>query len=347
MNELLKLPLKPQETGLLLEQLLSAKHIVITSHQNPDGDAVGSALGLYHILTAMGKTCTPLLPDKNPPFLNWMPGLEHLVFFDTQKPEAENILQQADLIFCLDYNAPERTGKEMGEALKKAKGFKVMIDHHPEPHAFCQVTINYPQDCSTCQLVYRTILTLDLQQHVNAAAATALYTGIMTDTGSFRYPSTTAATHHIVARLIDAGANNGQIHINTFDTNTESRLRLMGYVLSQKLVILPEYGTAYMSLTEQELTQFNYQKGDTEGFVNYGLSLEGIKLAAIFMEKDGLVKISFRSKGNVPVNEFMASNFSGGGHKNAAGGRSIDSLDVTIKRFLSLIPGFMQQYQHD
>jgi phosphoesterase RecJ-like protein len=167
----------------------------------------------------------------------------------------------------------------------------------------------------------------------------------MTDTGSFRYPSTTAVTHFVASKLVEAGADNGQIHVNVYDTNTESRLRLTGYALTQKLTVLPQYATAYFVLTAKELSDFNYQKGDTEGLVNYGLSMGNIKFSAIFMEKDGQVKISFRSKGEVPVNEFMSAHFSGGGHKNAAGGRSNKPLDVTIHEFLSLIPAFMERHK--
>lgn len=341
------MPIGTAEQRELLEQIGEAELIVITSHQNPDGDAVGSMLGLYHILTRAGKTCCCILPDHAPAFLSWMPGVENIFYFDTQKQKCVEYFQSANLIFCLDYNAPDRTGKEMGEAIKAAKAFKVMIDHHPLPDGFCNITLNFPEDCSTCQLIYRFITALDYEHQITAEAATCLYTGIMTDTGSFRYPSTKAITHQVVAHLIEAGADNGSIHINVFDTNSENRLKLMGYALSNKLVVLPQYATAYISLTEKELEQFKYEKGDTEGLVNYGLSIGGIKLAAIFMEKDGLIKISFRSKGNVPVNTLMSEHFSGGGHKNAAGGRSNKPLDVTIDKFLSLIPSFMHDHSHE
>jgi phosphoesterase RecJ-like protein len=331
-----------QQTRELIDE---AELIVITAHQNPDGDALGSSLGLYHILKAAGKNCVCVLPDPFPHFLAWMPGTAEMVIFESEKEKATNLLKDASLVFCLDYNAPDRTGTSMGEVLKSTRGYKVMIDHHPDPANFCDLTINEPTDCSTAQLIYRFIATFGYEHQLNKNAATCLYTGIMTDTGSFRYPSTTAVTHYVVAKLIEAGADNGQIHINVYDTNTESKLRLTGYALTQKLVVLKEYATAYFILTTKELSDFNYQKGDTEGLVNYGLSIEGIKLSAIFMETEDLVKISFRSKGNVAVNEFMSKNFSGGGHKNAAGGRSNKGLDVTIKHFLSLIPSFMDQHK--
>lgn len=345
MNKQVLLNLNPTQVRQTLEHIGEAQNIVITAHQNPDGDALGSSLGLYHILKAAGKNCVCLLPDAFPRFLTWMPGINDIVIFESDKEKANALLNNANLIFCLDYNAPDRTGTAMGEAIKAAKGYKIMIDHHPDPQAFCDLTINEPADCSTAQLLYRFIATLGYENQIQKNAATCLYTGIMTDTGSFRYPSTTAVTHYVVGKLIEAGADNGQIHINVYDTNTESKLRLTGYALTQKLVVLKEHATAYFVLTIKELKDFNYQKGDTEGLVNYGLSLEGIKMAAIFMETEDLVKISFRSKGNVPVNEFMSKNFSGGGHKNAAGGRSNKGLDVTIQHFLSLIPSFMAPYK--
>lgn len=345
MNQEIKLNLSQAQITQTLEQIGEADLIVITAHQNPDGDAVGSLLGLMHILKFANKNCVCVLPDRFPDFLKWMPGTDQIIFFDESTEKATELLNTANLIFCLDYNGADRTGKEMGPVLKSAKGFKIMIDHHPMPEDFCNLTINQPDDCSTCQLIYRFIATLGYENHIGKEAATCLYTGIVTDTGSFRYPSTKAITHQIAGKLIGAGANNGEIHILLFDTNTESRLRLTGFALTQKLVVLKEHATAYFVLTEKELADHNYAKGDTEGLVNYGLSIGGIKFAAIFMETDKLIKISFRSKGNVPVNEFMSQHFSGGGHKNAAGGRSNKSLDVTIQEFLSLIPSFMNQYK--
>lgn len=345
MKEEIKINLSQDEIKLTHEQIKKANSIVITAHQNPDGDAVGSILGLMHTLKLENKNCVCILPDRCPDFLKWMPGTDQIIFFDEETKKASELLNTADLIFCLDYNCTERTGKEMSEVLRNTKGFKIMIDHHPLPESFCNITISQTNDCSTCQLVYKFIYTLGFQNNVGKDAATCLYVGIMTDTGSFKYPSTKAITHYIIAHLIEAGADNGQIHIDTFDNDSESRLRLTGYALSQKLVVLKDNATAYFVLTEKELQDFNYQKGDTEGLVNYGLSIEGIKFAAIFMETPGLIKISFRSKGDVPVNEFMGQHFSGGGHKNAAGGRSNKSLDVTIKHFLSLIPAFMDQYK--
>lgn len=343
-NSVINLPIEHADVTKTLELIGESELTVITAHQNPDGDAVGSALGLYHILKFAGRNCICILPDPSPSFLHWMKGYDSIIFFNQEKEKATELLSKSDLIFCLDYNAADRTGKEMAPVLVATKAKKIMIDHHPHPDGFCTMTFNYPADCSTAQLIYRFIVTLGYDNHIGKDAAECLYAGIMTDTGSFRYPSTTALTHRIIADLIDKGASNSSIHNRIFDSNTESRLKLTGYALSQKMVVMPEHKTAYITLTAEELDQFNYQSGDTEGLVNYGLSIQGIMFAAIFMEKDGLIKISFRSKGEVPVNAFMQTNFSGGGHKNAAGGRSNQSMDVTLQRFLSLIPEFMKNY---
>lgn len=344
MIENIRFSISKSEEEAILERIASSSKIVITSHQNPDGDAVGSLLGLFHILSTKGKNCTCLLPDRFTSFLNWMPGTDQIQFFDEDKVNGKKLLTDADLIFVLDYNAPSRVGQEMGAVLAQAPASKIMIDHHPQPDPFCTHTFSYTTECSTAQMVYRFAATLGYTQFINKDAATCLYTGIMTDTGSFRFPATTALTHYIIAQLIECGAENAAIHNAVYDTNTADRLRLLGYTLSSKLVVLPEHKVAYMSLIKDELEKFQHQKGDTEGFVNYGLSINGVLFAAIFMEKDDQIKISFRSKGKVPVNEFMSANFSGGGHLNAAGGRSNDSMDVTIQRFLSLIPDFMKKH---
>ncbi|MFI5204122.1 MAG: bifunctional oligoribonuclease/PAP phosphatase NrnA [Flavobacteriales bacterium] len=324
--------------------LQSKKNIVITAHQNPDGDAVGSAMGLYHALKKMGKNPVVLFPDPFPVFYSWVDSALQSTFYSKNHPVGDELLKQADIIFCLDYNEPSRTGEKMGASIRASSAYKVMIDHHPHPSDFCNLMVSFTTDCSTCQLVYRFLYTLNLQQHINQQAADALYLGIMTDTGSFRYPATSALTHRIIAELIDKGARNAAIHEIVYDNNTEWRLRLTGFALSQKLKVLPEHHTAYFVLTKQELEEYHFQSGDTEGLVNYGLSIQGIQLAAIFMEKDNEVKISFRSHGDVPANLLMSANFSGGGHKNAAGGKSFSSLDETIGTFLSIIPGFMKEH---
>ena len=339
----IKLNISENDSAALGKYIASAERIVVTAHQNPDGDAMGSALGLVHILQSLGKNCVCVLPDRFPGFYKWMPGSDSILFYEENKTEGKNLLINASLIFCLDYNAPARVGRDMEEALRASQAIKVMVDHHPNPEAFCNITINFPAECSTSQMVYRLAIKLGITS-ISKNAATCLYTGIMTDTGSFRFASTTAITHTVIGALINCGANNSAIHEAVYDTNSENRLRLTGYALTQKLVVLPQFKTTYISLTKEELAKFNHQKGDTEGLVNYGLSIEGIRLAAIFMEKDDQIKISFRSKGNVPANELMSKNFSGGGHFNAAGGRTTEKLDVTIKRFLSLIPEFMQKY---
>lgn len=336
--------LELQGLSELASVLQSKNNIVITAHQNPDGDAVGSAMGLYHALKNMGKNPVVLFPDPFPPFYSWVDHALQSTFYSRHHPEGDKILQQAEIIFCLDYNEPSRTGEKMGNSIRNSPAYKIMIDHHPSPADFCNFTVSFIEDSSTCQLVYRFLHTLNLQQYINQHAADALYMGIMTDTGSFRYPATSALTHRIAADLIEKGARNSAIHEKVYDNNTEWRLRLTGFALSEKLTVLPEHHVAYFILTKKELEKYHFQSGDTEGLVNYGLSIQGIQLAAIFMEKDNEVKISFRSHGNVPANLLMSANFSGGGHKNAAGGKSFTSMDETIGTFLSIIPGFMKEH---
>lgn len=344
MIENIRLNLNQTEQEQLLEIIGSANKIVITSHQNPDGDAVGSLLGLYHILNNQKKNCICVLPDNFSSFLSWMPGSDKIIFHDSNKVNAKHEILTCDVLFALDYNGASRVGKDMSESILATSAKKIMIDHHPNPENFCDYTISVPSECSTAQMIYRFAATLGYAKFISKEAASCLYSGIMTDTGSFRFPATTALTHYIVAQLIEHGAVNWQIHNLVYDTNTENRLRLLGYALSTKLVVLPQHKTAYISLTKNELEKFNHRKGDTEGFVNYALSIDGIMFAAIFMETDEQIKLSFRSKENIPVNEFMSTHFMGGGHKNAAGGRWNDTLDVTIQRFVSLIPDFMKQH---
>ncbi len=331
-----------QQLASLLSSLRD--EIVITAHQHPDGDAVGSALGLLHSLRQLGKSAVVVLPDAVPPYTAWMPGVGEIRYHDTDKTYTENLIARAKLIFCLDYNSLSRTGA-LQQALETAQAPKVLIDHHPFPEPSFALSFSDVSACSTSQLVADLALALGGEALLSAEAANCLYTGIMTDTGSFRYPSTTAHTHRITALLIERGANNAFIHRSVYDNNTESRLRLIGYALSEKMVLLPQLGVAYFSLTREELKRFHFRKGDTEGLVNYGLSIQGIRMAAIFIEDEGKVKISFRSVGNLPVNQFSAQHFAGGGHTNAAGGRSFLSLQETLDRFLSELPEFVKQYE--
>lgn len=317
--------------------LTKPRNIVIIGHRNPDGDAIGSTLALKHYLGKKGHQCAVVMPNNYPEFLHWLPGSEKTYRFDRQNSQSHKVINNSDLIFLLDFNALHRVGTDMQNTLEKYPNDFAMIDHHQQPddvkYMYSDVTI-----CSTCQMVYQFIeMNADLDL-IDSNIATCLYTGIMTDTGSFRFRSTTSKTHRVIADLIDKGAENDRIHNNVYDANSYNRLLLLGRALSN-LQILPSYKTAYITLTDEEKNRFDFQKGDTEGVVNYALSLKGIIFAAIFIEdkEQKIIKISFRSKGDFSVNQFSRNHFSGGGHDNAAGGKSDESIEKTIIKFTNLL----------
>ncbi|MDX1277964.1 bifunctional oligoribonuclease/PAP phosphatase NrnA [Oceanihabitans sediminis] len=332
--------MKKQEIADIKSLLSTPKKIVIVPHKNPDGDAIGSTLGLYFYLLKYQHEAQVIAPNDYPDFLKWMPNEDSVLKYDTQKEESDKLINHADIIFTLDFNALNRTG-DMETVLASTESIKIMIDHHQQPENYALYTYSDVSMSSTCEMVYNFIDMLGDINKVDANIATCLYTGIMTDTGSFRYPSTTATTHKVIADLIEKGAQNAQIHNAIYDTNSYSRLQLLGCALSN-LKVLPEYRTAYITLSQQELNDFQYKKGDTEGFVNYALSLQNIIFAAIFIEdqQQNIIKISLRSKGDFSVNEFSRAHFSGGGHTNAAGGRSESSLEETIENFISILPSY-------
>ena len=271
-----------------------------------------------------------------------MPGNESVINYEYHMGKSRQLTEHATLIFCLDFNAASRLEK-YSESVLRSGAFKVLIDHHMEPESFCDVTFSYPAACSTCELVYHFIMGLEPAVQITKPIAECLYTGIMTDTGSFRFASMTADTHLIIAGLMRAGASNFTIHENVYDNFSLDRTRFLGHCIKDRLVVLPEYKTAYIAVSKEELIAFNHRSGDTEGIVNYALGIKGIRFAAFFCERDNLIKISFRSKDDFSVNEFARKYFSGGGHRNAAGGRSNDSLESTIARFLALLPGLKQE----
>ncbi|MCK5401674.1 MAG: bifunctional oligoribonuclease/PAP phosphatase NrnA [Flavobacteriaceae bacterium] len=324
-----------------IKQLLTKpKRIVIVTHKNPDGDAIGSSLGLSHYLKSKDHDVIAITPNDYPDFLKWIPGEDTIIKHESETVTANALIESAELIFTLDFNALNRTGN-MEPHLIAAKGIKIMIDHHQQPEDYAKYVYSDISICSTSQMIYHFLEMLDDVNAIESAIATCLYVGIMTDTGSFRFASTTSTTHRVIADLIDKGANNAQIHSNVYDTNTFSRLQLLGRSLNN-LRVIPELKTAYITLSQEELNQYNFKKGDTEGVVNYALSLNNINFAAIFIEhkQDKIVKISLRSNGSFNVNEFARKNFNGGGHNNAAGGRSQLSLKDTVEKFISILPNY-------
>jgi phosphoesterase RecJ-like protein len=333
-----------QEKIKLLKALISEKkNIVITVHRGPDGDAMGSALGLYNVLVQLGHIVTVITPNDYASFLYWLPGNEKVIVFTEEKEKAKQITTDTDLIFLLDFGQIRRLD-DYGDIVQNSTAKKVMIDHHQEPDEhISDILFSDVTACSTAQIVFEIIKELGYKNLINKDVAECLYTGIMTDTGSFKYSSTTERTHHIIAELIGKGAENSKIHDLVYDNFSENRIKLLGYCLNQKLQIFKENKAAIISLNAEELKQFKFKKGDTEGIVNYALSIEDIIFAVFIAEKEGLVKLSLRSKGNFKVNEIAKKYFSGGGHKNAAGGISDISVNDTIEKLKEIFNEYKTQ----
>ena len=314
-------------------------------HQKPDGDAMGSALGLYHFLSALGHEATVISPTNWADFLDWMPGVDKVIDFENKKEKAKSILTDTDVIFCLDFNVLHRT-KHMEQPLTQASCTKILIDHHEQPQedAFTYGISNTAKS-STCEMVYDFIVDSGHNATLNPDIAVCLYTGLMTDTGSFRFPATTASVHRMVAHLKDVGLKHTIVHEHIYDNFLENRLRFIGYALVNRLEVLYEYNTAVMYITKADLQRYNIKTGDTEGLVNYLLTIQGIKFGALVIDRDEERKWSFRSKGTFNVNTFARKHFEGGGHANAAGGRSSEGLEATVKKFKQVIQEYQIQLQ--
>jgi len=322
-----------------VKQLLSSpKKIVIIPHRNPDGDAMGSTLGLYHFLKLKGHEPVVIVPNEFPDFLAWLPSSDTVKVYEKENEVSYNLLKAADIVFTLDFNVLSRTGDFMAEALKKLTAPFIMIDHHQKPDDYAVVTFSDTSYGSTCEMVYHFIQQLGEGNLIDKTIATCLYTGIVTDSGSFRYPSTTGTTHRIVSEFIDLGIDNSNIHSLLFDNHSHNRIQILARAL-QNMMVLPAYKTSYTSLSQEELNSFGHSKGDTEGIVNYGLSMKDIVFTAFFTENkdENIIKISFRSKGDFDVNAYAREHFSGGGHINAAGGKSHESLEATIQKFIATL----------
>ncbi|MFD2523556.1 DHH family phosphoesterase [Emticicia soli] len=323
--------------------LASPKRIVITTHQNPDADALGSSLGLASYLKKKNHTVTVITPTDYPEFLQWMSGEKEVINFESEKQEqAKRLLAEADVIFCLDFSALNRI-KAMEEPVKNAPAKKVLIDHHQQPEHFADFVFWNEKAAATCELIYQLIEILGDKALIDIQAAECLYAGVVADTGSFRFDSTTKDLHRVAGELLDIGVETNSIHRRIFDNNSLERIQFLGFVLGQKLIYLPDYKVSYMAISKDELARYGSKNGDTEGIVNYGLSIKGVEMTAMFVERDDMIRISFRSVKDFSVSEFARNNFNGGGHKNAAGGRSYDGLSKTVERFLSLLPQYQAQ----
>ncbi|SFT14754.1 DHH family phosphoesterase [Sphingobacterium wenxiniae] len=323
-----------------LALLKTPRHIVITTHHKPDGDALGSSLGLYHWLKSNGHQVDVILSSDFPQFLDWMPGREDVLIYPQATEQSNALFEKAEIIFCLDYSALSRTNI-LEPVIREAKGQKWMIDHHLDPEDFADLSYWDSQAAATAQLIYTFIADVNNEpEAITPEIATCLYAGIMTDTGSFRFKSTTAAVHQIIAHLIEAGAKNWEIHQHVYNSSTENRLKFLGYCLLNCLEVIPEYNTALFAITKDDLAQFQVSTGDTEGLVNYALSIKGIRLAALFIDRTELIKLSLRSIGEIPCNEICKKYFNGGGHLNASGGSSDEEISQVVNRFKSVLPEY-------
>ena len=325
------------------ELLKNSSSIVITTHRKPDGDAIGSSLAMFHYLKQKGKDVTVITPTDYADFLHWMPGNDEVIDYEnSNQTVADELIKNADVIFCLDFNHLKRV-EGMEEKIRACSAKTILIDHHTNPENFENYDLADVSASSTAELIYDFICDLGDKGLVNKDIAECIYTGIMTDTGSFRYPGTTAKTHRIVADLLELGVDNSKVHEQVFDNFPETRVKFLGYCLKEKLKIFKEYSTAIIDVTPQELAEYDIRSGDTEGLVNYGLAIQGINMAALIIDRDQKVKISFRSKNGFKVNEFSQKYFNGGGHTKAAGGISDVSLEETVSKIISLLPEYKDQ----
>ena len=341
-----------QEEALRLKsQVREAHRVVITSHRSPDGDAIGSSLALQHMLRGLDVEAQVVMPDAYAKFLHWMPGHEGVKFHDSEPDLAHAAVSQADVLFCLDYNAPSRAGglsPAVQEAANRPDCLVVMIDHHQEPDGFADLSLSDPTSGSTCELIYRLMQAWGMASFLTADMASCLYCGLITDTGSFRFSSVQPSSHAMAAALLKTGMDHSRIHSLVYDACRLEQVQLTAYALSQKLQVFSEHRSAIISLSQEELLRYNAQKGDTEGLVNRALAIEGINFAAFIKEDVDRVKLSLRSRGTFSVRDVAAAHFNGGGHHNAAGGACEgESLQSVVDRMVALIPTWSNDLQYD
>jgi len=328
----------------LTEFLAIPRKIVITTHHKPDADALGSSLGWGGFLSKLGHSVTVVSPTDYPKFLNWMKGQEEVIIYteERQRQACLTAIEEADLICCLDFSRFDRIN-ELGPIVRHSKAKKLLVDHHLDPEQFADFSVWNPSAAATCELIFNIIKAMGKESVIDPDLGACLYAGIMTDTGSFRHNNVTPEVHDIVASLMRLGVSTFMVHKYIYDTSSIERIKMLGFVLSQKLVILPEYRAGYITLSADELKLFHSATGDTEGFVNWILAVEGVVFAALIVDRTEVRKISFRSVGNFPANQFSTDHFQGGGHKNAAGGKSDLPLDQTLQKFLDLLPLYKDQ----
>ncbi len=330
---------KIQKAKKLIE---SAKSIAVIPHHNPDGDAIGSALAAWNLLTKMGKSAKIISPNTFPEFLQWLPGGSEVITASTEKKLAGEIIRDSDLLIMADFNDLSRV-KGLEDLILGSDAGKILIDHHPNPKKFADIIISDTTVSSTAELLSEFIIEAGFEKFLDHDVAECLYTGIITDTGSFSYNSSNPVTFTIVSALLKTGIDKDKIHSRIYNNFSHQRMQLLGYCLHEKFKVLPEYHTGYISITQEELSRFGFQPGDTEGFVNYPLSVKGVIFSALFIERQDCIKLSFRSKGNFPANSFSATHFNGGGHLNAAGGECLLDMDSCILRFTDLLAEYSDE----
>lgn len=330
-----------------IKKLFSEKRkIVITTHNNPDGDAIGSSMALYHFLKKQGHKVDAIVPNMYPQFLAWIPGADKMIVYENKPAKSQALLSQADIVFSLDYNAIHRTGS-LADILLRTKAKKILIDHHIDPETdsfdYCISTVD---TSSTAELVYNFIDHMGGLDMIDKAIAESLYAGIVTDTGSFSFSCNRKETFEVTADLIGRGVDVQKLHRLIYDTFSEKRLRLLGYAINNRMIVWDEFNTALIYLTKADLKKFDYQVGDTEGIVNYPLTMEKINHSILLTEKEKMIRMSFRSKGKFSVNDFVRKHFNGGGHMNAAGGKSFTTIDKTIEEIKTILPAYKKQLNY-
>ena len=336
------------ECSMLRSLIADATSIVICCHQNPDGDALGSSLGWAEYLRTLGKESTVIVPDQFPDFLMWLPNTEKIIRYDKHVEQGDLLLKTADVIFCLDFNSASRTDR-MADTLLASKAKKVLIDHHLGPDLPTVLTVSHPEASSTCELVFRMVWQLDGFNRQNKHFAIPIYCGMMTDTGGFTYNSSNPDIYFIISQLLTKGINKDKIYRNVFHNYSENRLRLMGYMLYEKLVVDPVRHASYFTLTRQDLKRFRFMKGDAEGLVNIPLQIKGLKFSVSLREdteKDNLVWVSLRSVDDFPCNKVAEQFFNGGGHLNASGGRLNCSIEEAVKVTQQAFLHFEEKLKH-
>jgi phosphoesterase RecJ-like protein len=338
------LAISASSISYLIKLLEEKSDVLITTHYNPDGDAIGSSLALFHFLASRGIRSKVLIPNELPSFLQWMPGAKDAVIYNDNPETGNDLLASADLIFCMDYNGLGRV-KLFTDQLRAADATRVLIDHHVQPENEFDLIFSEIGVSSTSELLYQIIGEAGLINGINREMAECLFVGIMTDTGSFSFACNRPETFEIAADLIRTGMDVERIHRMVYDTYSESRMRLLGHCLALNMKVLPEFATAYIWLSKEDLEKYDYQQGDTEGVVNYALSIENVAVAALFTERGDRVRVSLRSKGEFSVNEFARAHFNGGGHRNAAGGDIFKNMPETLAWFESLLPSYSVEIQ--